>query len=102
MGLDDHATNRQPNASPGRLGRKKWLKNMIAAVTFNSSAGVFDGDDDFGKSRNEESADTQVTGTAGHGTHGFNRVRNQIQEYLLQLASIAEQLREAVAQVGYD
>ena len=97
MGLDDHPTNGKPYAGPGGLCRKKRFEDTVLVLTPQSRTGVFHGNHNIGGLLDDIGAHLQVAGTIGHGAHCFDRVRNQIQKYLLQLASIARQLEDAVA-----
>jgi len=99
MGLNDRPTVGKSYSGSGGLCCKERLE---AVLTLHSCTSVLNGDRNPGRLVNDIGANPQHARTIGDGAHRFNRVHNQIQKYLLQLASIGVQFREAIAQISCD
>jgi len=102
MGLDDRPTDGKSYSGSSGLCCKERLEDKVLVLTLYSRTRVLNGDRNPGRLLNDIGANPQHPRTIGDGAHRFNRVHNQIQKYLLQLASIGKQLWEAIAQLSCD
>jgi len=102
MGLDDRPRNVKSYSGSGGLRCNERLEDTILVLTLYPYTNVFNGDHNPERFSNNIGADPQGTRTISEGAHGFNGIHNQIQKYLLQLASIGKQLWESIAQISCD
>ena len=80
MGLDDRPADGKPYAGPGGLGREKRFEDAVRVRTRQSWTGVINGNHNIRLLLDHIGPHLQVAGTIRHGVHGFDRVRNQVQE----------------------
>ena len=102
MRLDDRPRNVKSYSGSRGLCRNERLEDTILVLTLYPYTRVFNGDHNPGRFSNNIGADPEGTRTISEGVHGLNGIYNQIQKYLLQLASICKQLWKSIAQLSCD
>jgi len=102
MGLDNRPANGKSDSGAGGLCGKERLENTVLVLIRYSHAGVFHGDHNIEGLWTDIGLYSQHTGPIGDGAHRFDRVHNQIHKYLMQLASIGQQLWEVISQISCD
>ena len=100
MGLNDRPTNGKSYSSSSGLCRKERLEDTVLVFALYSNSRIFNGDQNTGRLLNEIGTYPQHSRSIGNGAHRFDRIHNQIQKNLLQLASISKQLWESLAQLS--
>src|SRR5476651_1468673 len=97
MRLDDRTTNSKSYPRTGGFCRKERLEDTVSVLTFNSCPKIFNGDQNAGRPLDAIGRYPQPACTIADRAHCFDRVHNQIQKNLLQLAPIGKQRWKSLA-----
>ena len=84
MRFNDGSTDRKAHPHALRLGRKERIEDVIHSPGINSRSGVFHRDQ-HAVAIADGRFDLQRSRVIGDGIHGFNRIRDEICDDLLQL-----------------
>lgn len=97
MGFHDRGADGQPHAHSTRFGRKEGLENTFSIGQIEAGAAILDGNQCaaiFAALR----LDCQDTSAAGHRSHRFDGIHDEIQHDLLQLHLITDHSRNILVQ----
>src|ERR1700722_4999459 len=88
--LDNRAADRQAHAHTTALGGYEWLKNVVSNIGVDAGSAVGDGEfDQVGTSKRGR----QVKLTAVRPDHGIQRIAHEVDQDLLNVNSIAHNMR---------
>lgn len=97
--LDDPPRDGKSQSHPGCFRREKWIKYMVTVFGIYSGSGVFDNKRD---GRVTLLSRYQPKSLCGCGTSGhcFDRILDQIQDYLLKLGAVGHYSRKVFLKFG--
>ena len=100
MIFDNRTANREPQADPGRLGRKIWIKEALQHFGRNPGSGVLDGHDDelFVLPRTQ----SEFTRSTCGFLHGFDGIPHEVQQHLFDLYSVGPDAQEGTDDTDKD
>ena len=100
MRFDDRTADRKAHSHPAGFGGEERIEYPLDVLRIDARAGVGD--------RNQHAAIVANIGTYGenaraiHGRHRVDRIRDQIEEHLLQLNSISHHPQQPRTSLNFD